>query len=176
MGKASVQVSFQFPKLFNELQANQDRIERVIAGTIQTQVGMRFDAEGAHNGHEKWEPLKMRDGQILSLTGTLRKSMSPPGADGNPGPQGFVRSQGSVMDLLTEVGTKLIYAGTHNNGAIIRPKTKRALKYVNPSSGGVVFSMRSVIPKRNFTDLNDRDKEELNETLAGVVAEILDGA
>lgn len=176
MAKAKVTIDFKFPKYFEAVQAALPRIERTIASTIQTQVGMRFDAEGGHNGHEKWKGLKMRQGQILSLTGILRKSVSPPGATGEPGADGFVRHQGSVMDLLTEVGTKLIYAGTHDKGAIIRPKNKQALRFMIPGTNKFVFTKKSVIPARPFTDMNEVDKRELEETLSNLVAEILEHA
>lgn len=176
MAKASIAIEFSFPKYFEVLQNYLPKIERTIASTIQTMVGLRFNAEGAYNGHEKWKGLKMRQGQILSKTGTLRKSLSPPGAEGNPGPDGFIRQQGSVTNLLTEVGTKLIYAGTQNNGAIIRPKTKQALRFMNPSSGKFVFAKSVNIPARPFTDMNIQDEEELRETLANHVAEIMDGS
>lgn len=176
MGKASCQIDFEMPDLLGAITSHQARIERTIAATIQTQVGLRFDAEGAYNGHEKWLGLKMRQGQILSFTGLLRKSMSPPGAEGNPGPQGFVTSKGSIENLLTEVGTKVIYASVHNNGAVIRPKKKQALRFLNPGSGKFVFAKEVTIPKRNFTDLNAKDEEELSETLSNLVADILEHA
>ena len=176
MGKASVEVKLVFPNFLERLEENRERIERVIASTVQTQVGLRFDAEGAHNGHEKWQGLKMREGQILSLTGALRKSMSPPGAEGNPGPEGFVRSQGELANIQTEVGTKLIYANTHDKGAVIRPKAKKALRYLNPSTGKFVFSKKSVIPARPFTDVSSEDQDELEKTLANLLAEILESA
>lgn len=176
MGKASCKIDFKMPDLLGALTFNQERIERTIAATIQTQVGLRFDAEGAHNGHEKWLGLKMRQGQILSFSGLLRKSMSPPGADGNPGPQGYVRSAGTLENLLTEVGSKVIYASVHNNGAVIRPKKKEALRFMNPGTGKFCFAKEVTIPKRNFTDLNEKDTDELSETLANLVADILEHA
>lgn len=176
MGKASVIVDFKFPDFEKALNDNFERIEYAIASTIQTQVGLRFDAEGAYNGHEKWAPLKMRQGQILSLRGDLRKSIAPPQADGKAGPMGFVNAKGSISDLLVEVGTKLIYASVHNNGAIIRPKQKKALRFLNPGTGKFQFASEVSIPKRNFTDLNQMDNDELNETLVNVVQDILEKA
>lgn len=176
MGKASLEVRMQFPKYFNAIQDALPRIEQLIASTIQTQVGLRFDAEGAHNGHEKWEALKMRQGQILSFTGALRKSMSPPGAEGNPGPGGFVNKEGNVFDLLVEVGSKIIYASVHDKGAVIRPKSKKALRFLNPGSGKFVFAKEVTIPKRPFTDVNEQDKNELEESIANLLAEVLEHA
>lgn len=176
MGKASCQVKFEFPDLLGVFERSFDRIATAIASTVQTQMGMRFESEGAYNGHEKWAPLKMRQGQILSLTGTLRHSISPPIANGKAGPQGFINSSGLPDDMLVEVGTKVIYASTHNEGAIIVPKNKRALRYLNPTTKKFIFSSKSVIPKRNFTDLNSNDREEIEGTLANLLTDIFNEA
>lgn len=174
MGRASIVIRNQFPDLIKKFDDSYERITTVIAATVQTQVGLRFDAEGAHNGHPKWEPLKMRRGQILSLSGTLRKSISPPGAKGEGGPNGgFVRSHGVVTDMVVEVGTQLIYASVQDKGAIITPKKKEALRYKNPMTGRYVFSKKSVIPARPFTDLNENDEAELAETVSNLVRDIL---
>jgi phage gpG-like protein len=173
--RASVRVEFDFPDVLRRFEQSFDRIKIAVASTVQTQVGLRFDREGAHNNHDAWAPLVMRDGMILSLTGTMRKSIAPPGADGNPGPQGFVEARGLPSDMLVEVGTKVLYASTHNNGAVIKPVNKRALRYMNPATGKYVFSGKSVIPKRNFTDMNETDRQEMEETLTNLVRDILEG-
>lgn len=176
MGKAAIAIEWKFPDLLKAFSDSHERIAQTIASTIQTQVGMRFDSEGAHNGHPKWDPLVLRQGQILSLTGTLRKSISPPSHDGKAGQDGFVRSSGLPDDMLVEVGTKLIYASTHDNGAVITPKTKRALRFMNPATGKFSFSKKSVIPQRQFTDINQNDREELELTLTNLIKDILEGA
>lgn len=171
MGKASCTVAFEFPDLEGALLNALPRIERVIASTIQTQVGLRFDAEGAYNGHDKWKPIK-RQGQILSLTGTLRKSYSPPSSDGSPGQGGYVTFQGSITDLLVEVGSKIIYAGIHDQGGTIKwPGTNKGF-----GKGITIPPHDIVMPKRNVTDLNEKDMEELDETVANLVAEVLSNA
>ncbi len=176
MAGTKVEIKFDFPLLFGKFNKSLDRFERVIAATVQTMVGLRFNAEGAHNGHPKWEPLKMRRGQILSLTGTLRKSISPPGAKGTAGPGGFVRSFGGAAQFDVEVGSQIIYASVHDQGAIIVPRDKKALRYVNPMTGKYIFSKRSIIPKRSFTDINAVDEAELSVTLANTVAAVLEEA
>lgn len=176
MGKATCSAKFEFPDLLGEFERSFDRLSMAIASTVQTQVGMRFNTEGSYNGHERWEPLKMRKGQILSLSGTLRKSISPPIADGRPGTHGFVDSSGLPSDMIVDVGSKLIYASTHNEGATIVPKNKRALRYLNPSTKKYVFSTKSEVPRRNFTDLNSADRDEIEETLSSVIIDILEHA
>jgi phage gpG-like protein len=170
MGKASCSSKFNFPDLIGALESNLGRIETLIASTVQSQIGMRFDNEGAYNGHAKWEPLKIRQGQILKLTGKLSQSLGPNG--GKPGPDGFVRSSGPVTSFTVEIGSKLIYASVHDNGAIIKPKTKQALRF--PLGGGkFAFAKQVTIPKRNFTDLNATDEQEIADDLKSVIEQIL---
>lgn len=176
MSKASLEVKFEFPDLLRVFENSYDRISMGIASTIQTQAGMRFDNEGSYNGHEKWAPLVMRSGQILSLTGTLRRSLSPPNANGKAGPNGTVDASGSPADMKVEVGSKVIYASVQNEGATIVPKNKRALRFLNPGNGKFIFSKKSVIPKRNFTDLNENDKQEIEETLSSILVELFEKA
>lgn len=176
MSKASCSATFEFPDLLGKLQNARERIEKTIAATIQTQVGLRFDSEGSHNGHEKWDPLVMREGQILTDTGTLRKSMSPPQKNGTAGSQGFVRSSGPVENILTEVGTNVAYASAMDYGAIIVPTKKMALRFKNNITGKYVFAKQVIIPPRPFTDLNDTDIQELNDTLGNLILDILENS
>lgn len=200
MPGASCEAKLEFPDLSERLERAQQRIEQAIAATVQTNVGMRFDNEGAWNGHDKWDPLKRRKGQILSLTGTLRRSIAPRGAKGTAGPQGFVRSSGNAADMLVEVGTVVAYAAVHNNGAVIqRAQSMKAFKiYTSGAREGQhrfasaaeaekgggrnhVILERDVkaheikIPRRNFTDLNAQDEQEIADTLADVLAAVLEG-
>jgi phage gpG-like protein len=172
---ATCEAKFEFPDLIRRFDSSWDRIQRAIAATVQTQIGLRFDAEGAHNGHEKWAPLKLRQGQILSRTGALRKSIAPSGSGGKAGAGGFVRSSGIAREMTVEVGSSLAYASVQNSGAIIRPVKAKALRYYNPNTGKPIFSQKSVIPARNFTDLNAQDEDEISQTLANLIAEILEG-
>lgn len=171
MGRTGIEIKFEFPNLLGALNAALPRIERVIASTIQTNVGLRFDNEGAHNGHEKWAPIR-RQGQILSKTGTLRRSYAPPGADGKPGPGGFVNMSGDITNALVEVGSKIAYAGIHDRGGVIKwPGTN------NGFGRKIKIPAHDIpMPKRNVTDLNQVDEDELNETITNLVAEILENA
>src|SRR5277367_6510564 len=106
----------KFPmSLWHErLTKSQTRIGLFMAAQIQTNRGMVFNAEGAYNGRSKWAKLKCRQGMILSQTGALRKSLSPPTKDGKAGPNGLVKISGSVKDMSISVGSKLAYANMMN--------------------------------------------------------------
>lgn len=173
MAKGLVEIDFKFPALLERLQAAVPRLGKITAATLQTQRGMIFDQEGAHNGRSKWEPLKFRQGQILSLTGTLRKSVGPGAGFGAPGPEGYVRISGNISNQEVTLGTKLKYAGVHNFGAVIRPTKAKALRW--EANGRVFFRKKVVIPARPYMDFTAEDRYELNVTLANAVARILNG-
>lgn len=127
-------IKFEFPDWVGKIKAQEERLNLFIAAQIQTNRGMIFDKEGAHNGRSKWAPLKFRNGQILSQRGTLRKSIAPSNPNGTAGPDGIVRFQG---DTIT-VGTNLLYARMMNDGTVnmpggvLRPKNAKALKIPLP--------------------------------------------
>lgn len=131
----SIDVDFKFPDWAAKLRRHEARLRLFQAALIQTNRGMMFDAEGAHNNHEKWAKLKFRNGQILSRRGNLRKSIAPYNPRGVPGPDGIVRFAGDMI----VVGTKMLYARMMNDGTagmpggVLRPKRAKALKIPLPS-------------------------------------------
>lgn len=178
MGKL-IETTIKFPDLLKRFKGAEQRIGRFIAAQIQTNRGMLFDAEGAHNDHKGWKPPKYREGQILSLTGTLRKSMAPPGAKGFPGPMGIVRISGTLARKEVGVGTTLAYAPMMNwgtaklPGGVLRPKQKSVLRF--KVGGHWVFAQRVRIPARRFDQWNATDKAELTVALHGLITRILNG-
>jgi hypothetical protein len=125
-----VGIQFKFPAWEKKLKRHMVEIDLFIAAQMQTNRGMLFDREGAYNGHEPWAPLKFRSGQVLSMRGNLRRSLSPTSASGRPGPGGLVRMSG---DLIT-IGSTLAYARMMNDGTakmpggVLRAKNAKALR------------------------------------------------
>lgn len=200
MSGVDIQFEFKYPNFGQKIADNRRRIMIFMAAMLQTNRGMLFDAEGAYNGHQKWAPLKFRNGQILSKSGTLRKSIAPGGMSGNPGPDGIVRIS---SDIVT-IGTKLHYARMMNDGTVGLPggvlKPKYALALAIPMPGGKgatkiakqvkgvrkknkntgkmekTLLVKSVkIPPRNFNSLNEKDAGELSEGLVNICREIMLG-
>ena len=81
-----------------------------------------------------WKPLNpfFRVGQPLRDTGRLQRSITS-----------------TVQGDAAVVGTNVIYARTHQFGAIILPVKAKRLK-VPTAAGGFVFSKKTVIPSRPF--------------------------
>lgn len=119
-----VKIEVEFPDFLGALIRNEERIALVMAATVQANRGMMFDKEGAHNGKEKWAPLKFRNGQILSKSGTLRKSWAPTNPRGVAGPGGLVEISGGLQNKMIKVGTRVAYAAIHNYGGKIVARGK----------------------------------------------------
>lgn len=125
-----IDVVMKFPKLSQRLLEHQEQIKAEIVVAIQTNRGMLFDAEGSYNGHEPWDPLVLRTGQILARRGVLKKSIAPSSSSGKPGPGGYVSMDGK--GVIT-VGTEVAYAAMMNfgttkmPGGVLRPVRAKAL-------------------------------------------------
>lgn len=182
MSKDLVAIDFKMPDYLKQFQAQFPRIQVAIASDLQTNIGLRFDNEGAYNGHEKWKDLATGDNkkrgrnglqkrQILRKSGALKNSMSPAGATGQPGPQGFVKFMGDMKALTVSVGSQLKYARIHNEGGVIMHPGS-----TNGFGRGIKIPPHKIdIPKRNFTDWNAKDQSNLEKTLKNTIQEILNG-
>lgn len=173
MNNSLVKIKFEFPDLLGRYKKAQPRLERLLVSELQKNRGKLFDSEGARNGHKKWAPLKCRTGQILSLRGDLRKSIAPRGISGKPGPGGVAKASGGTRSKTAVVGSKLIYAGVQNYGAVIRAKKAQVLRF--KSFGKVVYRQSVEIPARNFTDMTPQDVREIAIAITNFVTKVLNG-
>lgn len=182
MASDLVSIDFKMPKYLEMFQAQLPRLQLAIASDIQTNIGLRFDAEGAYNGHAKWADLatglnkkvaknglKVRN--ILRKSGALKNSIAPQGANGTAGPGGSVKFSGDLQTSIVSVGTSLIYARIHDQGGLIKhPGTSNGF-----GKGIKIPAHRIKMPRRNFTDWNNADMSNLKKTIKNTVAEILNG-
>ena len=60
----------------------------------------------------------------------------------------------------------------HQLGAIIRPKNKKALRFVL-ADGSVVFARKAVIPARPFMGVKEDDWEEIKDALTDHLMEVI---
>ena len=73
-------------------------------------------------------------------------------------------------------GTNKIYAGVHNDGATIRAKSAKGLRFQLPGGLGFRRVMEVELPRRQFLGLSDRDELELIETAEDYVRGSAPGA
>lgn len=169
----TVGIHWKFPNWLEKINQAEQEIQLFVAAIIQMNRGMVFDQEGAYNGHDKWAPLKLRSGQILSDRGDLRRSIAPKSATGKPGPGGIV----SFGTNTVTVGTSLKYAPLMNwgttglPGGVIKPIHAKALRF--KCGDKVIFAQQVKIPARHFDEWNTQDKDEMTESLTNKVAQIL---
>jgi phage virion morphogenesis protein len=105
-------------------------IGRVLTNRIRLCFKLGIDPWGS-----PWAALRFRRGQPLRDTGRLQRSVSSrPDATG------------------VTVGTNLIYAPTHQFGAVIRPRTAPRLVFPGPG-GRLIFAKKVTIPARPFMPL-----------------------
>lgn len=163
------QIDFKFPPLLERYKNQFKRILIGIAADIQTNRGLLFYNEGAYNGHEKWKDLKgglskrsagkgLMARRILQKTGALKNSISPKAeGDGSPGENGYVKFEGTKSVAIVKVGTTIAYAGIHDQGGTINhPGTS------NGFGKGIKIPPHAInIPKRNFTDWNKADGDNM---------------
>jgi len=98
--------------------------------------------------------------------GTPWQDLHPLYAKTKKGPgklRGETRSLSEIVYQVAsdsvEIGSNVIYARVHNEGAVIKPKNAAALVF---SMGGQTFMVQSVkIPKRQFLGISEADKEEI---------------
>jgi len=176
-----VQIDFKFPNLLERYNQHFRRILIGIASDIQTNRGLLFDAEGAYNGHEKWQDLKSKKNlkiaknglqtrQILRKTGALKNSIGPTAPTGEPGPDGYVKIEGDKKLAVVKIGTYLKYARIHDQGGEINhPGTD------NGFGRGIKIKAHTIkMPKRNFTDWNETDGKNMKLFLKNLT-DVLNG-
>lgn len=186
MSRKLVELEIKWPEWLETLKRSEKRIGLFQAAMLQTNRAQLFANEGAYNGHQKWAPLKTREGQILSLSGALKNSIAPKGATGQAGPGGFVQIGGNLTLKTARVGTKLKYAAMMNwgttglPGGVLTPKKGgvfRRSKVLRFKAGSKwVFAQSVKIPARRFDTFTSQDKREMTEAMTNLIAEILDGA
>jgi phage gpG-like protein len=199
MSRELVSCDIKIPKFEEMLMQQIGRIQIAIASDIQTNIAQRFNNQGAFNGHERWKDLKtglnlkkagngLKSRQVLKKTGALKNSIAPQAADGQAGPEGYVQFSGDLRTPVVKVGTRIKYARIHNDGGVIEhPGTQhgfgvkgkvykaRKNKRRHVGRGLTVGPYQIKIPKRNFTDWNATDNDNLQKTLKNTIEEILNG-
>lgn len=106
----------------------------------------RFDTETAPDGSKWTQSIRAREegGKTLTDSSQLRSSITH-----------------NVLPGGVEVGTNKIYAGVHNDGAVIRAKAGGKLKFALPGGLGFAQVDQVTIPQREFLGIGDEDETEL---------------
>ena len=127
---------------FNRRRPLFTRIGRV----MKADTGMNFRRQQSPDG-DPWEPLKFRQGRILSDTGRLRNSIN------------YDASDDQVI-----IGTNVKYAPVHQFGAVIKPVKKKVLAFPD-GHGGTAFARQVTIPARPFIGIEERQINLIHDAM-----------
>ncbi len=126
-----------------------------IGGAMVTDSQMNFRRSSGPDG-APWAPLKHRVGKPLRDTGRLRNSIT------------FDANNESVA-----IGTNLIYAPTHQFGAVIKPKKAGGLLKFSGKDKRFIYAKMVTIPARPFLGIKARQVKKINSIVDGWVSEII---
>jgi phage gpG-like protein len=115
-----------------------------IGRLVQGQTRRRIETEKTSPAGAAWKPNRAGT-SILYRSGALARSIDYAAADDS-----------------VQVGSALVYAGVHQGGAVIVPKT--ATRLVFHAGGRLVFAMKVTIPARPFVGLSADNQNEIVET------------
>ena len=133
----------QASRVFNKIIARSEDMSPLmnsIGGIIEDGTRHRFETQTGPDG-QKWQDTH-RGGNILVNEGHLRDSItSHAGSD------------------EVEVGSNLIYAGVHQHGATIKPKSAGKLAFKIGSH--LIFADQVTIPARPFLGIDAHDEANI---------------
>ena len=110
---------------------------------VQEQTRRRISSEKTSPDGAAW-PANRQGTSILVQSGALMGSIDyAVGGDG------------------VQIGTGLVYAGIHQHGGTITPKSARALVFM--AGNALVFTQSVTIPQRQFLGVSPDNEEELRE-------------
>lgn len=130
-----------------------DAAGRTLVGNTQ----LRFDA-GAGPGGEPWQQslrVRLFGGQTLKDSGRLKDSVTH-----------------EVEGKSVVWGTNVVYAGIHQTGGTIVPKSGKALAFKGPD-GRPVFVKKVVMPARPFIGFDEIDNEDVHDVLVDVLSRVV---
>lgn len=141
-------------------------ITQAIQAEMTTDVQFHFEKEEGETG-APWKKSRRaieQSGRSLQDTGALRNSI-------------IARTANSIREVTKKsatIGTNLKYARIHNEGGVIKPKTKPWLKFQIPGVGWRTVK-QVTIPKREYMWLSDKAVDNMRKTTEDIMKKSWDG-
>lgn len=119
---------------------------QAIAALGEASTRMRFRTQTGPDG-VAWKKSRKKSGRTLTQSGHLAGSIS---SRATPGEAAW--------------GVNRIYAGIHQFGGVIKPKSKSALRF-RVAGGGFVTARQVAMPARPFLGISKEDREDILHVL-----------
>lgn len=136
-------------------------------------------------------PLMDAIGRVLVNGAVERITVTNIDPDGIAWPQSFraevfggptLHATGNLARSITSapdehqvrVGSNLIYAGVHQDGAVIRPKTAEGLHFMLADGEEVVVG-EVTVPRRTYLGISSAEREDIGDLTVGFFSGLLDG-
>ncbi|RJE87133.1 phage virion morphogenesis protein [Paracoccus onubensis] len=148
-----------------------------------------FDQAAAAS--EDMFPLMDAIGRVLVNGAVERIGVTNVDPDGVPWPQSFraevfggptLHATGNLMRSIVSapesrqvtVGSNLIYAGVHQEGAVIRAKTAKGLFFMLADGEEVVVG-EVWVPRRPYLGISDAEEEDIADLTVAYFTDLLEG-
>ena len=141
--KGLTELSAKFQRILQNADNLEPAMDEIGSKLVKTMED-RFENEHGPDG-SAWEPT-IRGGSILRQSGHLVASLTHEASPDH-----------------VEAGTNKIYAGTHQEGAVIEAKNSKSLHFT--IGGKAIFAKRVVIPARPFAGINADDMSMMTAVL-----------
>lgn len=102
---------------------------------------------------------------------TVRKILNPSAKILRKSGVLFNSIQRKVHGNSVFIGTNLSYAEVHQNGAVIKAKNKKFLKF--SIEGGTFFKKQVTIPQRRFVGINEETQRSVEQAFNTIMGRIL---
>lgn len=102
---------------------------------------------------------------------TVRKIINPSAKILRKSGSLFNSIQRKVQGKSVFIGTNLSYAKTHQEGAVIKAKNKKFLKF--SIEGGTFFKKQVTIPQRRFIGINNQTQKSIEQAFNATMRKIL---
>lgn len=119
---------------------------REIAALGESSTRMRFRTQKGPDG-TAWKKGRKKSGRTLTKDGHLSGSIS---------------SRATSSEAIW--GVNRVYAAIHQFGGVIKPRTKKALRF-KVAGGGFVTAKQVTIPARPFLGISDDDRDDILHVL-----------
>jgi len=157
-----------------------------MVAAVEVQIDGMDRAVKAANRLSGFDRFDLLDtiGRLIQLQTRQRIAVEKEDPDGNAWKENYqgtsiLKNTGALEDSIDyhvgahaiTVGSSLVYAGIHQRGGVIKPKTKKALAF---TAGGNDYVVKQVtMPARPYIGLSADNRDEIESAVGDFLQEVL---